>query len=71
MKKTLATLLCLSTLLSAGCSAKVPPVTDPIVTTEATEPTKPGAAYFLRFGALLKGDTNACLLTASHLPAAL
>jgi CubicO group peptidase (beta-lactamase class C family) len=46
MKKTLATLLCLSTLLSAGCSAKVPPVTDPIVTTEATEPTKPGAEIF-------------------------
>ena len=46
MKKTLATLLCLSTLLSAGCSAKVPPVTDPIVTTEATEPTKPGAELF-------------------------
>lgn len=46
MKIALAFLLSLILLLSAGCSAKVPPVTDPIVTTEATEPTKPGAEVF-------------------------
>lgn len=47
MKKTLATLLCLSTLLlCTACSADAPQTTEPIVTTEATEPTKPGAEIF-------------------------
>ena len=43
MKKVLVTLLCLSLLLSAGCSAEMPQVTDSPATTEATAPQKPGA----------------------------
>lgn len=37
MKKVLATVLCLSLLLCAACSADVPQVTDPIETTEAAK----------------------------------
>ena len=41
MKKVLAALLCL--LLCAGCASKAPQATDPVETTAATEPVKPGA----------------------------
>jgi CubicO group peptidase (beta-lactamase class C family) len=46
MKRVFVLFVIFALLLCTACSADAPQTTEPIVTTEATEPTKPGAELF-------------------------